>query len=217
MRDRLMPGADERWEIAIQKDGKGCQAELMALLYDASLDRLALHNPTFTPYYFRYFPAYYKSAMPNYRATRGEMVSFLQKYHRIPAWAFDEVAWPSASSYGRRMGYMMPVMVKAAASAPQIMLDSQMANKESIETSAATEEDAVEEKQLLPDESVRMQFNETAFFYPQLRTDSAGVVFLQFVAPESLTRWNFIGFAHTQQMQTGTLRSEVITSKEFIV
>ena len=217
MRDRLMPGADERWEIAIQKDGKGCQAELMALLYDASLDRLALHNPTFAPYYFRYFPAYYKSAMPNYRATRGEMVSFAQKYHQIPAWAFDEVAWPSASSYGRRMGHMMPVMVKAAASAPQIMLDSQMANKERIETSVATEEDAVEEKQLLPDESVRMQFNETAFFYPQLRTDSAGVVFLQFVAPESLTRWNFIGFAHTQQMQTGTLRSEVITSKEFMV
>ena len=218
MRDRLVPGVEERWEMAIQKDGKGCQAELMALLYDASLDRLAHHDPTFVPHYFRHFPAYYKTVMPSYWAIHGEFITFARKFDPFPAWAFDEMAWPVPSGYGRRMDFMMPVMMKAAAApSRREALEGPMTNAESVESSVVTEEDTGDEMPLSGDESVRKQFNETAFFYPQLRTDSAGVIFLQFVAPESLTRWNFIGFAHTQQMQTGSLRSEVVTSKEFMV
>ncbi len=35
--------------------------------------------------------------------------------------------------------------------------------------------------------------------------------------PESLTRWNFRGYAHTKGMLTGVLNSEVVTSKEFML
>jgi hypothetical protein len=53
--------------------------------------------------------------------------------------------------------------------------------------------------------SARKNLQETAFFYPQLLSDSNGVVRLSFVMPEALTRWHFLGFAHDKKMRSGSL------------
>ena len=42
---------------------------------------------------------------------------------------------------------------------------------------------------------------------------SKGEVSFSFTMPESLTRWNFRGYAHTKGMLMGTLDGEAITSK----
>lgn len=68
---------------------------------------------------------------------------------------------------------------------------------------------------LLP--GLRTNLAETAFFYPQLRTNEQGEVSFSFTMPESLTRWNFRGYAHTKGMLMGTLDGEAITSKEFML
>ena len=44
--------------------------------------------------------------------------------------------------------------------------------------------------------SARKNLNETAFFFPQLVSDSEGRVKLDFTMPEALTKWKFLGFAH---------------------
>lgn len=64
---------------------------------------------------------------------------------------------------------------------------------------------------------LRTNLAETAFFYPQLRTNEQGEVSFSFTMPESLTRWNFRGYAHTKGMLMGTLDGEAITSKEFML
>ena len=64
---------------------------------------------------------------------------------------------------------------------------------------------------------IRKNFNETAFFFPQLQTDKEGRVVLKFTMPEALTRWRLVTFAHTKTMQTGTLEREIITQKELMV
>ncbi|SOD96589.1 alpha-2-macroglobulin family protein [Spirosoma fluviale] len=63
----------------------------------------------------------------------------------------------------------------------------------------------------------RKNFNETAFFIPQMQTDKEGRVVLKFTMPEALTRWRLLAFAHTKDLKTGTLEREIITQKELMI
>ncbi|MDR3308885.1 MAG: hypothetical protein LBS80_02915, partial [Tannerella sp.] len=65
--------------------------------------------------------------------------------------------------------------------------------------------------------ATRTNFNETAFFYPTLRTDSAGKVLIEFTIPEALTRWKLLSFAHTRDFKIGTYTNELITQKQVAV
>ena len=65
--------------------------------------------------------------------------------------------------------------------------------------------------------TARKNLNETAFFYPQLTSDSNGIVRLTFTMPEALTKWHFIGFAHDQSVRSGLLESHAVTAKDLMV
>ncbi|MEZ0608264.1 alpha-2-macroglobulin family protein [Fibrella sp. WM1] len=64
---------------------------------------------------------------------------------------------------------------------------------------------------------IRTNFNETAFFFPQLQTDAQGRVVLKFTMPDALTSWRLLAFAHTKTMQTGSFEATVQTQKELMV
>ncbi|HEX2535667.1 MAG TPA: alpha-2-macroglobulin family protein, partial [Chitinophagaceae bacterium] len=63
----------------------------------------------------------------------------------------------------------------------------------------------------------RQNFNETAFFYPDLRTDAAGNITFSFTTPEALTRWKLQALAHTRDLAFGYSRQEIVTQKELMV
>ncbi|MGZ3946261.1 MAG: alpha-2-macroglobulin family protein, partial [Mucilaginibacter sp.] len=65
--------------------------------------------------------------------------------------------------------------------------------------------------------TIRKNFNETAFFYPQLHTDSAGKILIDFTIPEALTKWRFKAFAHTKDLKSGYLENTVVTQKQLSV
>lgn len=62
--------------------------------------------------------------------------------------------------------------------------------------------------------SMRKNFNETAFFYPQLRTNEKGEILIEFTIPETLTRWQFKSFAHRKDLKNGYLEAEIVTQKQ---
>lgn len=63
----------------------------------------------------------------------------------------------------------------------------------------------------------RTNFNETAFFYPQLLTNDQGEIQIDFTIPQSLTRYKMMGFAHTKDLKTGFVSRELITQKELAI
>ncbi|MDM1042037.1 MULTISPECIES: alpha-2-macroglobulin family protein [Empedobacter] len=63
----------------------------------------------------------------------------------------------------------------------------------------------------------RTNLNETAFFYPNLKTDAKGNVIVEFTTPESLTEWKFMAIAHTPDLKTGYLEQNVRTQKDLMV
>lgn len=64
---------------------------------------------------------------------------------------------------------------------------------------------------------LRSNFNETAFFFPQLKTDANGDIIVTFTVPESLTSWKVLGLAHTKELAYALFQKEVITQKELMV
>ncbi len=63
----------------------------------------------------------------------------------------------------------------------------------------------------------RTNFTETAFFYPQLKTNEAGEIEIEFTIPQSLTRYKMMGFAHTKDFKTKTITKELVTQKKLSI
>jgi len=63
----------------------------------------------------------------------------------------------------------------------------------------------------------RTNFNELAFFYPQLLTDTNGEIKIEFTIPQSLTRYKMMGFAHTKDLRTASVTKELVTQKQLAI
>jgi TonB-dependent SusC/RagA subfamily outer membrane receptor len=63
----------------------------------------------------------------------------------------------------------------------------------------------------------RKNLSETAFFLPNLKTDSKGNVSFSFTSPEALTAWKLRLLAHNKDAITGYLEKSVITQKELML
>ena len=68
-----------------------------------------------------------------------------------------------------------------------------------------------------PATQIRKNFNETAFFFPDLHTDSTGAIEFSFTMPEALTKWKLQTLAHTKDLAIGLSTKEVVTQKQLMV
>jgi uncharacterized protein YfaS (alpha-2-macroglobulin family) len=68
-----------------------------------------------------------------------------------------------------------------------------------------------------PNITPRTNFNELAFFYPQLLTDANGEIKIEFTIPQSLTRYKMMGFAHTKDLKTAFITNELVTQKQLAI
>lgn len=68
-----------------------------------------------------------------------------------------------------------------------------------------------------PPVTIRKNFNETAFFFPNLYTDTAGNYSFSFTMPDALTRWKWMSLAHTKDLAFGSSSTSIITQKTLMV
>ncbi|MBS1512558.1 MAG: alpha-2-macroglobulin [Bacteroidetes bacterium] len=65
--------------------------------------------------------------------------------------------------------------------------------------------------------SPRKNFNETAFFFPDLKTDADGNISFEYTVPEALTQWKLMTFAHTKALASGYTEKKIVTQKPLMV
>lgn len=63
----------------------------------------------------------------------------------------------------------------------------------------------------------RKNLNETAFFFPHLKTDKNGKVKFSFTTPEALTQWKLRLLAHDKRGASGYFENTVVTQKDLMV
>jgi uncharacterized protein YfaS (alpha-2-macroglobulin family) len=88
---------------------------------------------------------------------------------------------------------------------------------DSVEFSAGWGQAEIIDKLSSENVQIRRHFNETAFFFPQLRTNEKGETLVSFTVPESNTTWRFRALAHDKDARVGTLERMVVTCKELMV
>ena len=239
-RDKLRPGQKEEWKLTIQTpQGQAAEAEMLATMYDASLDKIWNRKQNFSIYYNQIIP--YSNWMSGYFGNNSFNYWWNHKYLKVPAMEFDHFVTQGMGSIeealnGRVPGVMVRgygvrkqaamtgnIMIRGVSSRSKVEAKYVPAMAEDMELSAdraeAGKPDGASEEETLPEAPADLRTNlaETAFFYPQLRTNEQGEVSFSFTMPESLTRWNFRGYSHTKGMLMGTLDGEATTSKEFML
>lgn len=72
-------------------------------------------------------------------------------------------------------------------------------------------------QEALSEVKARKNLSETAFFFPQLRTDEKGNLKFSFKSPEALTQWKLRLFAHNKKAVSAYLENYVMTQKDLMV
>ncbi|GHV41369.1 hypothetical protein FACS1894179_09300 [Bacteroidia bacterium] len=249
-RDKLRPGQEETWTISIKdKDNKPVKAELLASMYDTSLDKVypytawALNRPYIHKVYL-----YPMDIQQSYSYVRDKwfVIGKRIEYLKVPALTFDRINWFGYLDYFFKnelfldesvvVGYGTVRKTKALTGAiagvevkkekivykdsgdkVSEVLDLKLVDQanDQIEFSAGWDQTGIINEQATP--QIRQNFNETAFFYPQLRTNEKGETLISFTVPESNTTWRFRALAHDKGARAGTLEQMVVTRKELMV
>lgn len=238
-RDRLTPGQDETWKLQITDNkGKAAKAQLMAVLYDKSLDDIAPHSWAFSlplhrrlPYIALWEGNHFQPTSlygeEPFHALQEKELDFTKLDPAVLNWndmyfGIQLMAYAADSSSPRKtragMAYAKSMALSKLEAAPmgEKGLRTNVKEAENNDT-AAEDKNAKEPARRSQTPSVRQNFNETAFFYPALESDEQGHVSLRFTLPESVTTWKFMGFAHDKAMNYGLEQTEATAQKTLMV
>jgi uncharacterized protein YfaS (alpha-2-macroglobulin family) len=240
-RDKLQPGQTEQWKIKVSgKKADRVMAEMVATLYDASLDAFRPHS---------WYASFYNSL--NARLNWDSRNGFRQESFRNvdKGWNeydprgyegpdYDDLNWFGLDMFGGFNRYLLVTeasgvaMDMASVKSPsrqkmaraemdEMAVEMNMAapaeEKEKVGESTGQPVIPAQLKADMGDVKIRKNFNETAFFFPTLQTDENGEVIITFTIPEALTRWKMMGFAHTRELASGSVIKEVVTQKDLMV
>lgn len=219
-RDKLDPGAEEEWRLRI-RGHKGMQvaAEMLAAMYDASLDAFLPHSWNFN--IFKYYGTgrlwsvheAFGTAYSNYftKPQEGYPTPVSKSYDQLNWFGFNYYGSPFMMRNMRDKGDMMAIpLMEGQTEGTMIVGGANLIQEEKAPEAVVT-------SQPIGQVPVRRNFEETAFFFPSLQTDDNGDVLIKFRVPESLTSWKFMGLAITKDLKTGQLTEELVTRKELMV
>ncbi|MEN6312546.1 MAG: alpha-2-macroglobulin family protein, partial [Acidobacteriota bacterium] len=234
-RDKLAPGGRETWRIIVKTPGgkpavQGA-AELLAYMYDRSLDLFAAHRP---PSVTGLYPD--RTGTPGWDATLGTArLLYAEDFGWSRVFSFPSfrpdtllgldgygIGGPGARVLGGVVGGVLGGVVgeveaprarMAKSVSDSALAQASMAPEKSKEEKSGQEAGAPAE----PATQVRSNFAETAFWQPHLLTGADGTAAIEFTVPDSVTSWRVFVHAVTRDLAGGMLAKEARTVKELMV
>ncbi|MDB5140103.1 MAG: hypothetical protein JWR12_2019 [Mucilaginibacter sp.] len=236
-RNKLQPGDKEQWKLQISGRNKERQAaEMVADLYDASLDALARPDNWKNVFNdgYRYSPQYFNWDYGFVRAVITQPLQYKNYYFNQAERNYEHLIFFSGGINrlnGRAAGVMVRGISMASATVESPALNEVAVGYGTQRKMDINGAEIPKELNVSPGDKfkigndqliaspviTRKNFNETAFFYPQLHTDEKGGILIDFTIPEALTKWRFKGFAHTKDLKTGYIECEIVTQKELSI
>ncbi|WP_128331975.1 alpha-2-macroglobulin [Apibacter sp. HY039] len=227
-RDKIRPGEKETWELTISgKDKDKITAEVLATLYDASLDQFKSNSFTFSPWsYNAYGILYHNNRIIGYNPVYSSLCQ--QVDYRSYKYPQKTDLKDISIVFGNAMNGLELVRMSASPVSSKIMttddvgmapLAEQSENQEYLEANLDVSNTGRKNLKQNELETIKARTNlgETAFFFPNLYTDKNGEVKFSFTSPEALTQWKLLILAHTQDLYSGTAQFYTQTQKELMV
>lgn len=230
-RDKTLPGSEEKWKLKISGDKNQKKvAEVLASMYDASLDQFYPFKWNKPFPWFLFFKNFGWNGKHNFLQQESNQRPMYSDFKIV------EKNYDFLLSYATEnaiiVGYGVRREIRAddrmVSAAPPLAQQRKSLNYEAKEKSGYfdfTMSDSTLVTQGLENTTpepadelqIRKNFNETAFFFPELRTDSTGAIEFSFTLPDALTRWKFQALAHTKDLAFGYSSKEIITQKQLMV
>ncbi|MDL2223683.1 alpha-2-macroglobulin [Bacteroidales bacterium OttesenSCG-928-M06] len=242
-RNHLLPGQKEEWKISVRnEEGNPVLAEILAGMYDASLDKIRSLSWDFHPFTVSSLWTASNRVGSEFGTSYGHLF-YHPENKKVPAFEYDSFNWFGFNSrnrilygnvnkdarypmYKTRSKGMVELQIASDEEAPSVqdiaglgtndLADNKVIVQES-EASVSVAEDMSIESGSGGDVQIRQNFNETAFFYPQLKTNEAGETVISFTVPESNTTWKFMALAHTKDLKYGQLIKEAVSQKKLMI
>jgi len=244
-RDKLQPGQKEKWTVKVSGAGKEkINAEVLASMYDKSLDQFASNSWNWQGFYSQFFQSSYDLNEGLSQEYYVKPIGYLDRLNVIIPnfnWFDNKLYYgsnldtdgdgvpnamdscPTVPGTAQYQGCPKPK--RAVANEVEMTLSAPMTKKmmardsgdKNLEEVVAAGYSAQKKNESLEKIPVRQNLNETAFFYPNLLTDKDGNVSFEFTSPEALTQWKLMFLAHTKDARSAILEKSVITQKEFSI
>ncbi|MCD9615121.1 alpha-2-macroglobulin family protein [Chryseobacterium gleum] len=228
-RDKLEPNAKEKWTVKVTgNDKEKINAEVLANMYDMSLDQFAVNNYSWRKLYtpFVIVTSYGINNYLQQQSYQKRLRYFEGREVQVP-----QFNWFDGDLFYTLQGQAAGVMVESRMAPPspiagarfktaRASVAKEVVNNAAIDIMAPDADGVLDHDDVakeLDKVAVRQNLNETAFFYPDLKTDAEGNVNFEFTSPEALTKWKLMFLAHTKDARAATLEKEVVTQKEFSV
>jgi uncharacterized protein YfaS (alpha-2-macroglobulin family) len=240
-RKEMSPDDAEQWTVSIKdKNGKPVKAEFLTTMYDASLDVLAANNWGLYPYHSLHARYHWDS----YSFGRAQTQIWNRDWLKYPSSAidrdFENINWFGHYFGARYFDRLETVSVRggshtrgmavAEMSDAEGKMDETVKLSEVVMTGATPAQfgdgsggfrskNGSDDLTAEPPKDIKMRsdFSETVFFHPQLQTDVQGNISFKFNAPQSLTRWKFMGLATTEDLKIGIVTEEMVTRKQLMI
>lgn len=231
------PGSKETWTIEIDGlNGKEKAAELLTSMYDASLDaiypnrwdplNLWSSNTNSTGFSSNLFRTEAIRQFDNNECfceakpyVRPSLMTSIDLPWRIREQMMYETTMASKSMQARVEG--VAVTIRGNNTFKEESYDKVYTTVEVVDPITG---DIIRNGRLIPGNKqgqdlvqIRTNFNETAFFFPQLYADSSGKYQFSFQFPDAVTQWKWMSFAHTKDLATGYTEQKLVTQKSLMV
>lgn len=226
-RDKTLPGNEETWTLNVAgSKGEKMVTELLAGMYDASLDEFRRHQWQKPAIWWNYSGRAGWNGILAFGQRFGQQVftgngdeykSFEKSYDQLIMLRGYGGMYLSRVAGVRMAREEVALMSAPSAQDAAAREKTVMAGFGNMEKSSETGALATEESPVMQDQPVRKDFRETAFFFPELRTNPDGTVTFSFTMPEALTKWKFQAFSHTKELAFGYSIQEIVTQKELMV
>jgi hypothetical protein len=249
-RDKLLPGVNEKWKVKITGNkGEKIATEMLAGMYDASLDQFKPHNWQ----KLNLWPGLYNTIYWNIngftKVSSDEFSRMDYTYLTAAAKSYDQLmnSYAYGGGYYRTDGVVMRsaapmnevVVVGNGAPppppSPQAAPNAKKAMSGKVAGMKTTDGDGVFDSVGVvtadipflkignnansngSSVQIRKNFNETAFFLPDLKTDAEGNIEFSFTMPEALTKWKLMTLAHAKNAASAYSEKTTITQKPLMV
>ncbi len=205
----LTPGTPEEWTVVLRGNNKKpAKAEMLAAMYDASLDAFRANEWYFDifskdPNFSIWQSSFNEKAEAAYYAN----IAYLPNYYL----EYEDFLWSSLSH--------RHLMTASNSVVPNIKtVTAKQEEKTAVRVSSNNDGTASLGKspEIILENPIRSNLNETAFFYPQLKASDSGEVIIKFNAPEALTKWKLMLLAHDKNLNNVIFDTFVITKKNLM-
>ena len=226
-RDDLLPGEEEKWNLTVKdSDNDGVVANVLASMYDASLDVFAKNDWHFNTAPNIIIPTKPRSdnSFDNFGCFADNQ--YYRYYDLFDYYLLSDISLtPSFLRYGgkmltRNMAAMPHLAASKAGGVEETAYDFTIADdalsEESVEAESFNQSNSVQNAES-QEMSIRENFNETAFFYPNLKSNDDGSLTFSFSMPDALTRWNLMMLAYTKDLKVGMMNKTFTTSKPLMI